>query len=56
MAAGLARALIVVGPDDALVRRLGGWAMVVDPRGAVHQLGNAAGIVPRVELLSPVMP
>jgi thiamine biosynthesis lipoprotein ApbE len=56
MAAGLARALMVVGPDDKLVRRLGGWAMVVDPRGAVHQLGSAPGMVPRVELLSAVVP
>jgi FAD:protein FMN transferase len=40
VADALATALLVRGADAALVTSLGGWALVVDAEGAIHELGT----------------
>jgi len=53
VADGLATALLVLGPDEAVVRDLGAWALVVTRDGAVHELGDRGLHVVSVELLQP---
>jgi FAD:protein FMN transferase len=49
VADGLATALLVLGPDDAVVRALDAWALVVTRDGVVHELGRRGHQVVAVE-------
>lgn len=51
VADGLATALLVLGPDEDVVRSLGAWALVVDPSGVIHELGDRGEHVRDVEIL-----
>ena len=52
VADGLATALLVLGPDAAVVESLDAWALVVDPAGVVHELGERGSQVSAVEILT----
>ena len=52
VADGLATALLVLGPDAVVVQSLDAWALVVDPAGVVHELGERDNHVSAVEILA----
>ncbi len=52
VADGLATALLVLGPDEGVVRSLAAWALVVDPSGVIHELGDRGGHVREVKVLA----